>query len=83
MLFADQMHGFAMSCMAHPDVKTPNLDWLASEGTLFRNAYSEAPICTPYRCCLFTSRYASQTGVMTNTHCEIFSRATVLDLRHR
>lgn len=66
VLFADQMHGFAMGCMGHPDVKTPNLDYLAGEGTLFRNGYSQAPICTPYRCCLFTGRYASQTGVMGN-----------------
>ena len=66
ILFADQMHGFAMGCMDHPDVKTPNLDWLASQGTLFRNAYSEAPVCTPYRCCLFTGRYGSQTGVLRN-----------------
>jgi arylsulfatase A-like enzyme len=65
-IFADQMHGFVMGCMGHPDVKTPNLDWLASEGTLFRNAYSQAPVCTPYRCCLFTGRYASQTGVVVN-----------------
>ena len=66
VLFADQMHGFAMGCMEHPDVKTPNLDFLASEGTLFRNAYSEAPICTPFRCCMFTGRYGSQTNVLVN-----------------
>jgi arylsulfatase A-like enzyme len=66
VLFADQMHGFAMGCMGHPDVKTPNLDWLAGQGTLFRNAYSQNPICTPFRCCMFTGRYSSQTGVFYN-----------------
>ena len=66
VIFADQMHGFAMSCMGHPDVKTPNLDWLASEGTLFRNSYSQSPVCTPFRCCLLTGRYGSQTGVLRN-----------------
>lgn len=66
IIFADQMHGFAMGCMNHPDVKTPNMDKLASEGTLFRNAYSNAPICTPFRCVLFSGRYGSQTDVLNN-----------------
>ncbi len=61
-LFADQMHGFAMGCMGHPDVKTPNLDALAAKGTLFRNAYSSAPVCGPFRSMLLTGRYGCQTG---------------------
>ncbi len=65
-IFADQMHGFAMGCMGHPDIKTPTLDKLAAEGTLFRNMYSNCPLCTPFRCALLTSRYGSQTGVLQN-----------------
>ena len=56
-LFADQMHGFALGCMGHPDVDTPNLDRLAKEGVLFRNAYTASPICTPARANLWTGRY--------------------------
>ncbi len=65
-IFADQMHGFAMGCMGNPDVKTPNLDRIAAEGTLFRNTYSCYPVCTPYRGILMTGRYASQTGIVEN-----------------
>jgi arylsulfatase A-like enzyme len=65
-VFADQMHGFAMGCMGNPDVKTPNLDRLAAEGTLFRNTYSCYPVCTPYRGILMTGRYAHQTGIIEN-----------------
>lgn len=65
-LFADQMHAFAMRCMGTDDIRTPNLDQLASEGVLFRNSYSNAPVCTPYRGTLFTGRYASQTGMFGN-----------------
>jgi arylsulfatase A-like enzyme len=65
-LFADQMHAFAMGCVGNPDVKTPHLDRLASEGLLFANAYSCYPVCTPYRGVLFTGRYGSQTGVRKN-----------------
>ena len=65
-IFADQMHGFAMGCMGHPQVRTPYLDRLASEGVLFENTYSNAPMCTPFRGTLFTGRYPSQTGVRHN-----------------
>lgn len=65
-IFADQMHGFAMGCMGDRQIRTPNLDRLASEGILFRNAYSSAPVCTPFRANLFTGRYGSQTGILGN-----------------
>jgi arylsulfatase A-like enzyme len=65
-LFADQMHAFAMGCMGNKEVQTPNLDKLASQGVLFRNMYSCAPVCTPYRGTLFTGKYASQSGVESN-----------------
>jgi arylsulfatase A-like enzyme len=65
-IFADQMHGFALGCMGHPNVKTPNLDRLAKRGVLFRNAYSASPICTPARANMWTGRYPSQTGVLFN-----------------
>ena len=65
-LFADQMHGFAMGCMGDKQIRTPHLDRLAKEGVLFRNAYSSAPVCTPFRGTLFTGRYGSQTGILDN-----------------
>ena len=65
-LFADQMHGFALGCMGDPEYRTPHLDRLAREGTLFRNAYSCVPLCTPFRATLFTGRYGSQTGILGN-----------------
>ncbi len=34
-----------LGCMqGHPNAKTPNIDRLASEGTLFTNAHCQAPI---------------------------------------
>jgi len=65
-LFADQMHGFALGCMGDGEYRTPNLDRLAKEGTLFRAAYSSAPVCTPFRGTLFTGRYGSETGILAN-----------------
>jgi arylsulfatase A-like enzyme len=65
-MFADQMHAFAMGCMGNTEVKTPNLDRLASEGTLFRNCYSNAPVCTPFRATLVSGQYGSQTDTLSN-----------------
>ncbi len=65
-MFADQMHGFAMNCMGTEDIHTPHLDELARSGALFRNAYSNAPVCTPFRINLMSGRYGAQTDALRN-----------------
>lgn len=42
---------------------TPNIDALAAEGVLFRNAYADAD-CKPTRATLQTGRYGFRTGVL-------------------
>ena len=65
-IFTDQMHRYALRCMGTPDIHTPNLDALAQRGMLFERAYSNCPVCTPFRINLFTGLYSSQTGTMKN-----------------
>ena len=67
MIMTDQMHKYAMGCIT-PYVKTPNLDRLAAEGTLFTNAYSNNPVCGPFRGILFSGCYAKDCGVQDNAH---------------
>src|SRR5262245_59616153 len=43
-------------------VRTPNIDRLAREGVLFRNAFVNAPSCTPCRSALLSGRYFFNTG---------------------
>jgi arylsulfatase A-like enzyme len=43
-------------------VKTPNIDRVASWGVLFRNAFVNAPSCTPCRSSLLSGRYFFNTG---------------------
>jgi len=50
----------------HPDVKTPNLDKLASRGVLFTNAHCSAPACNPSRASLMTGILPSTSGVYHN-----------------
>lgn len=43
-------------------VKTPNMDRIAREGLLFRQAHVSAPSCTPSRSALLSGRYFFNTG---------------------
>ncbi|MBI5768782.1 MAG: sulfatase [Verrucomicrobia bacterium] len=43
-------------------IKTPNVDRVAREGVLFRNAFATSPSCTPCRSALLSGRYFFQTG---------------------
>lgn len=42
-----QMRGDCLSILDHPVVDTPNLDQLARNGVLFKNAYTAPPSCVP------------------------------------
>jgi arylsulfatase A-like enzyme len=49
-------------------VATPNLQRLAEEGILFRQAYCAAPTCSPSRAALLTGQSAHSSGMMGLTH---------------
>jgi N-sulfoglucosamine sulfohydrolase len=67
--FADDWGRYA-SCYAKVDgrpsindvIKTPNMDRVAREGVLFKNAFVNAPSCTPCRSSLLSGRYFFNTG---------------------
>ena len=50
------------------DVPTPNLKQLASEGVLFRRAFSAAPTCSPSRSALLTGQCPHQNGMLGLAH---------------
>ena len=62
---ADQWRGECLSALAHPVVKTPHLDALAKEATLFRQHYAQASPCAPSRTSIHTGMY------MQNHRCVI------------
>jgi arylsulfatase A-like enzyme len=58
---SDQQHYDAMG-YRNAEIKTPALDTLASEGTIFSRAYCVNPTCTPTRATMITGKYPSQHG---------------------
>ncbi len=44
-------------------IRTPNIDRVAREGVLFRNAHVTAPSCTPCRSSLLSGQYFWRTGM--------------------
>lgn len=54
LICTDQWRGDCFSVLGHPDVRTPNLDRLASSGTISTAAYSPSPTCVPARMSLLT-----------------------------
>lgn len=48
--------GLDPGCYGNRDIRTPHLDKLASQGRLYRRAFTTAPVCA-------TSRSAFSTGM--------------------
>jgi len=65
-ILTDQWRASATGYAGDPNVRTPNLDKLATESINFRNAVSVCPVCTPYRASLLTGRYPTSTGMFLN-----------------
>jgi len=65
-VLTDQWRAQAIGYAGDPNVKTPHLDGLASEGVNFVNAVSIVPSCTPHRAALLTGRYPLSTGMFVN-----------------
>jgi len=65
-ILTDQWRASAFGYTGDPNVKTPNLDELASQSVSFTNAVSVCPVCTPYRASLLTGRYPTSTGMFLN-----------------
>ena len=50
-------------------INTPNIDYLASHGVRFTNAYCANPLCVPSRSSIFTGRYPHELGIQNkNRH---------------
>lgn len=62
LLIVSEDNGQELSCYGEPYVQTPNLDRLASEGVLFKNAYVAQAGCSQSRAAFLTGLYPHQNG---------------------
>ena len=67
-IHAESMDGRKMGCMGHPAMQnaTPNIDRLANEGTIFTNAYTNSPVCTPSRASMWSGKYPNYDDCWNN-----------------
>src|SRR5690242_11433163 len=59
-LFGDEHRRGAVGCAGNPDVQTPNIDGLATDGAWFSHAYANTPLCTPSRGSLLTGAWPAR-----------------------
>lgn len=62
-ILTDNQGAWTLGCYGNKDIRTPNIDRLASEGVLFEKAYANNPVCSPNRATLLTGLMPSQHGV--------------------
>jgi arylsulfatase A-like enzyme len=65
-VIADQFRADCIAAAGNPAIRTPNLDYLASQGVLFPKCIVQAAPCGPSRMCIFTSRYLCSTRSLEN-----------------
>jgi arylsulfatase A-like enzyme len=68
LFLIDDMGYSDLAAFGSPNVSTPHVDKLVSQGMKFTQWISAAPICTPSRAAFQTGRYPIRTGCMANTN---------------
>jgi|SRR5690625_25273 len=61
LIIADDMAWDDCGACGHPNIQTPNIDKLASDGMMFHQAFLTASSCSPSRSSIITGTYPHQT----------------------
>ena len=67
VFFCDQLRPDLLGCYGGDMVRTPNMDALAADGTLFENGYTPTAICSPARASMMTGLYAHKHHMFNNS----------------
>ena len=68
MIAIDDLNDWVGAFGGHPQAQTPNIDRLASNSMVFRNASCPGPVCGPSRSALLSGFMPSTTGVYGNSN---------------
>lgn len=66
MIISDDQAWTDYGFMGHPEIKTPHLDRLASEGALFTRGYVPGSLCRCSLASMITGLYPHQNGITSN-----------------
>ena len=66
LIYADDLGYADLSCQGSQDIRTPNIDAIASDGVRFTSGYVTAPQCGPSRAGLMTGLNQSCFGYLDN-----------------
>ena len=59
-ILADDLGWGDLGCYGHPHIKTPRLDQLARQGTLFTQFYVNGSVCSPTRAAFMTGQFPAR-----------------------
>ncbi len=65
-IITDQERYDSLGCCGNPFAKTPNIDAIAAQGTVFERFITASSICQPSRASVLTGLHASVHGVWSN-----------------
>lgn len=66
LFMADQLRFDAIGCYGNKEIRTPNIDSIALNGSTFDNHFVQNPVCSPSRCSIITGRYPKNHGTRDN-----------------
>jgi len=66
LISIDTIRADHLGCYGYKNIKTPNIDKLASEGVLFSRAVTPVPLTLPSHSSIMTGLYPAQHGVRNN-----------------
>lgn len=65
-IWTDEQATHTMKVYGNDKIKTPNLNKLAEESFVFKNAYDSQPVCTPARSTVMTGLWPTQNTMVKN-----------------
>ncbi|MGB0768715.1 MAG: sulfatase family protein, partial [Phycisphaeraceae bacterium] len=68
LIMVDDLGYGDLSSYGAPDMRTPRLDALMSEGLRFDQFYANCTVCSPTRAAFLTGRYPFRNGMEERSH---------------
>lgn len=65
-IMADDLGSADLGCYGQKDIRTPNIDRLAEQGTRFNQVYAGCTVCAPSRSVLQTGQHTGHTRIRSN-----------------